>query len=201
MQFMNMRSVLLAAGLALASALPAAAEKLSLSALSAYLNSFETARGAFTQINDDGTIQTGTIYIRRPGRVRFEYDPPEETLVLASGGAVAVFDPKGNSGPETYPLERTPLKIILARQVDLSRERMVSAHDHDGSATTVTAQDPENPDYGNIQLVFTGPPVELRQWKVNDSGGGSTTVVLGDLELGPSLPNRLFNIQLNTRQR
>lgn len=198
---MNMRSILLAAGLALASSLPAAAEKLSLSAISAYLNSFETARGAFTQINDDGTIQTGTIYIRRPGRVRFEYDPPDETLVLASGGAVAVFDPKGNSGPETYPLERTPLKIILARQVDLSRERMVTAHTHDGTATTVTAQDPENPDYGNIQLVFTGPPVELRQWRVNDSGGGSTTVVLGELEIGPALPNRLFNIQLNTRQR
>jgi outer membrane lipoprotein-sorting protein len=198
---MTVRSLLLAAGLALASALPAAAEKLPLSAISAYLNSFETARGAFTQINDDGTIQTGTIYIRRPGRVRFEYDPPDETLVLASGGAVAVFDPKGNAGPETYPLERTPLKIILARRVDLSRERMVTAHDYDGTATIVTAQDPENPDYGNIQLVFTGSPVELRQWKVNDSGGGSTTVVLGDLELGPTLPNRLFNIQLNAQQR
>lgn len=198
---MTVRSLLLAAGLALASALPAAAEKLPLSAISAYLNSFETARGAFTQINDDGTIQTGTIYIRRPGRVRFEYDPPDETLVLASGGAVAVFDPKGNAGPETYPLERTPLKIILARRVDLSRERMVTAHDYDGTATIVTAQDPENPDYGNIQLVFTGSPVELRQWKVNDSGGGSTTVVLGDLELGPALPNRLFNIQLNAQQR
>jgi outer membrane lipoprotein-sorting protein len=198
---MTVRSLLLAAGLALAWALPAAAEKLPLSAISAYLNSFETARGAFTQINDDGTIQTGTIYIRRPGRVRFEYDPPDETLVLASGGAVAVFDPKGNAGPETYPLERTPLKIILARRVDLSRERMVTAHDYDGTATIVTAQDPENPDYGNIQLVFTGSPVELRQWKVNDSGGGSTTVVLGDLELGPTLPNRLFNIQLNAQQR
>lgn len=198
---MTVRSLLLAAGLALAWALPAAAEKLPLSAISAYLNSFETARGAFTQINDDGTIQTGTIYIRRPGRVRFEYDPPDETLVLASGGAVAVFDPKGNAGPETYPLERTPLKIILARRVDLSRERMVTAHDYDGTATIVTAQDPENPDYGNIQLVFTGSPVELRQWKVNDSGGGSTTVVLGDLELGPALPNRLFNIQLNAQQR
>lgn len=198
---MTVRSFLLAAGLALAAALPAAAEKLPLSAISAYLNSFETARGAFTQINDDGTIQTGTLYIRRPGRMRFEYDPPDETLVLASGGAVAVFDPKGNAGPETYPLERTPLKIILARQVDLSRERMVTAHDYDGTATIVTAQDPENPDYGSLQLVFTGSPVELRQWKVIDAAGGSTTVVLGDLELGPALPNRLFNIQLNTRQR
>lgn len=198
---MTVRSFLLAAGLALAAALPAAAEKLPLSAISAYLNSFETARGAFTQINDDGTIQTGTLYIRRPGRMRFEYDPPDETLVLASGGAVAVFDPKGNAGPETYPLERTPLKIILARQVDLSRERMVTAHDYDGTATIVTAQDPENPDYGSLQLVFTGSPVELRQWKVIDAAGGSTTVVLGELELGPALPNRLFNIQLNTRQR
>ncbi len=195
-----MTRTLIAAAFALTAAGPAAADKLSLPEISAYLNQLRTVEGEFTQINADDTIQTGTIYISRPGKVRFEYDPPEETLVLASGGAVAIFDPKGNAGPETYPLDRTPLKIILAENVDLTRERMVTGHALDGNSTVVTAQDPEHPEYGDIQLVFTGPPIELRQWRVNDDQGNSTTVVLGDVSVGGRLPDSLFNIQINTQR-
>jgi len=57
----------------------------------------------------------------------------------------------------------------------------------------VTAQDPENPEYGSIQMKFTGNPVQLRQWVVLDDGGGRTTVVLGGLKTGGSLSNRLFD--------
>lgn len=186
---------------ALAMALPAAAERLSLPALSDYLNGLRTASGDFTQINADGTISTGTIYINRPGRIRFEYSPPDQTLVLASAGSVAIFDPKSNTGPETYPLARTPLSIILADRVDLGRASMVVAHDYDGTATTVTAQDPQHPEYGNIQMVFTGNPVQLRQWVINDDAGNSTTVVLGDLRLGQSIAARMFDIRAEADRR
>ncbi|MDR9393401.1 MAG: outer membrane lipoprotein carrier protein LolA [Roseovarius sp.] len=175
-------------------ALPAAAEKLSLAQISTYLNGLETARGDFTQINDDGSISTGRILLKRPGRVRFEYTPPEETLVIADGDRVGIIDPKSNTGPEAYPLNRTPLKIILARNVDLTRERMVTGHASDGKTTTVRAQDPDHPEYGSIELVFSGPPVQLRQWVINDSGGGRTTVVLGELTPDVSLRNERFEI-------
>ena len=105
-----------------------------------------------------------------------------------------VYDPKSNQKAEKYPLRRTPLSIILARRVDLGQARMVVDHSYDGTATTVTAQDPENPEYGNIQLNFTKNPVELRQWIVNDANGGQTTVILGDLKTGGRLPSSLFNI-------
>ena len=187
---------------AIASALtaPAWAEKLSLNAISSYLNGMQSAKGSFTQVNDDGTISTGTIYIKRPGKIRFEYNPPDKTLVLASAGAVAIFDPKTNQGPETYPLNRTPLKIILAKNVDLGRANMVTGHSYDGTATIVTAQDPEHPEYGNIQLKFTGNPVELRQWIINDDSGSRTTVVLGALNKGGNMPLALFDIELNTKK-
>ena len=94
---------------------------------------------------------------------------------------------------QTYPLRLTPLSIILARNVDLSRAKMVVGHDYDGTATIVTAQDPENAEYGNIQMKFTDAPVQLRQWVVNDSSGSQTTVVLGALTTGGALANRLFN--------
>lgn len=180
---------------------PLAAEKLSLSALSAYLNGLQSAEAKFTQINGDGTISTGDILIKRPGRIRFEYDPPEKTLVVAGGGAVAIFDPKAGPRPETYPLNKTPLSLILAKNVDLARAKMVVGHSYDGTATTITAQDPEHPEYGNIQLKFTDSPVELRQWIINDEGGNSTTVILGEMNKGVTLGDTLFNIETATERQ
>ncbi|MDQ7070359.1 MAG: outer membrane lipoprotein carrier protein LolA [Rhodobacterales bacterium] len=187
---------LLAPVIAVALAMPASAEKLALSEISAFLNAMKTAKSPFTQINDDGTISTGTLFIKRPGRVRFEYNPPDDTLVLASGGAVAIFDSKSNAGPQTYPLNKTPLSIILGKNVNLGQARMVTGHGYDGTATTITAQDPDHPEYGNIQLVFTPNPVQLRQWVINDDTGSQTTVILGDLQAGGILRDSIFNIQL-----
>jgi len=181
--------------------LPAAAEKLSLGEISSYLNRLQTAQGAFTQVNEDGSISTGRILLKRPGRVRFEYDPPEEALVVADGDTVGIIDPRSNDGPQGYPLHRTPLKIILANNVDLTRERMVVGHASDGTSTTVRAQDPEHPEYGSIDLVFTGDPVELRQWVIHDGSGSQTTVILGDLQTGVRLRNEQFEIPGKRRMR
>jgi len=173
--------------------LPAAAEKLSLGEISAYLNSLRTAQGQFTQVNEDGSISTGRILLKRPGRVRFEYDPPEAALVVADGDTVGIIDPRSNER-QGYPLHRTPLKIILERNVNLGRARMVTAHVSDGTTTTVRAQDPDNPEYGSIDLVFTANPVELRQWIINDANGGRTTVILGDLVKDVRLADENFVI-------
>lgn len=179
----------------------AMSQPISLGNLSQYLNRLITAQAGFTQINSDGTISTGTLYINRPGRVRFEYDPPERGLVLAGGGSVAVFDPKSNQPPTQYPLRQTPLSIILAKDVDLARARMVTGHSSDGVSTTVTAQDPDNPGNGSIRLVFTDTPIELRQWVVTDGGGGQTTVILNNLKTGVRMPQSYFNIVEETERR
>jgi outer membrane lipoprotein-sorting protein len=181
--------------------LPAAAEKLSLSEISRYLNGLTTLKAEFTQVNADQTISTGTILINRPGRARFEYNPPDETLVIAGGQQLAVFDGKSNTGPEQYPLKETPLNLILARNVDLSRSGMVVGHSYDGTATTVTAQDPDHPEYGNIRLMFTGGPVELRQWVITDSAGAETAVILGEIKTGLSYPTATFSINAEVSKR
>lgn len=191
-----MKQLLLAPVLTLGLALPAWAEKLPLGEISSYLNAMKTAQAKFTQVNDDGSVSTGTLFIKRPGRVRFEYDPPEKALVLAGSNTVAVFDGSSNTGPATYPLDKTPLSIILAANVDLSRARMVTGHKSDDTTTTVVAQDPSHPEYGNLQMVFTGSPVELRQWVVTDDTGAKTTVILGELKQGVRLSDTLFNIAL-----
>lgn len=179
----------------------ATAQQLTLGQVSAYLNQLQTAQGGFTQINADGTLSTGQIYIKRPGRIRFEYNAPSNALVMAGGGQLAVFDARSNTGPERYPLNQTPLSIILQENVDLGRERMVTNVVSDGTTTTVTAQDPDNPNYGSIQMVFTANPIELRQWVVTDDLGTETTVILNDLISGSVIRDILFNINAETRNR
>jgi outer membrane lipoprotein-sorting protein len=161
----------------------ALADPISLIEISRYFNSFFTAQSGFTQINPNGTLFTGRLFIRRPGRVRFEYDPPEQSLVLAGGGQVAIFDGRSNQGPTQYPLSRTPLSLILAEDVDFSTDSMVVDHFNDDTTTSVVAQDPEHPEYGNIRLVFTHEPTELRQWIITDDIGRETTVILGEMEV------------------
>ncbi len=196
---MNIRSLALAPALILGLAFPALAERISLNEISRYLNSLTTVTSQFTQINPDGTVSTGTVYIQRPGRVRFEYDN-DRTLVLASGGNVAVFDAKSNSGPQQYPLSQTPLSIILDANVNLGRQGMVTGHSEKENATVVTAQDPQRPQNGNIQMVFTSP-TELRQWVVTDDSGQKTTVILGEMQKGGSIPASRFSIQSELSRR
>ncbi|MDV7271660.1 outer membrane lipoprotein carrier protein LolA [Thioclava sp. A2] len=180
---------------------PAFAERITLGELSRYLNELQTAEAEFTQVNSDGTISTGKLFIKRPGRARFEYAPPDKTLVMAGGSQVAIFDPKSNLGPEQYPLSKTPLNLILAANVDLSRNKMVVGHSENGAKTSVTAQDPEHPEYGTIELIFTGAPTELRQWVITDDSGSKTTVILGALQTGVSLGSRMFSIPAEIEAR
>lgn len=192
---------LLAAALALM--LPAAAQaaEVPLAQLSAYLNGLTMAEAEFTQKNADGSTSTGEIYIHRPGRMRFEYAPPNKALVIAGGGSVAVFDPKSNQPPAQYPLGRTPLSLILAPTVDLGEAKMVVDHHAQGADTVVVAEDPQHPDYGTITLVFSDDPVALKAWTVTDGTGAATTVTLSALKPVTALGDRLFDIPAEVSAR
>lgn len=197
---MRILAPLLAAAALAATALPAAAQ-IPVSEISRYLNSFRTAQAEFTQINSDGSISTGDLSLRRPGNARFDYDRPNRGLVIAGGQQVAIFDPKSNTAPEQYPLSQTPLSLILADNVNLGRSNMVVRHGGDATQTTITLQDPANPQYGNIQLVFTPAPTTLRQWVITDDAGQQTTVVLGDMRTGVQLGAGRFSIPQEVQRR
>lgn len=188
-----MKQIAFALALTLAAPAAWAADKLPLSQISSYLNGLKTVQTTFTQVNDDGSLSKGKLWLQRPGKMRFEYDPPDSAVVLARSGTVQIFDPKSNQPPEQYPLKRTPLSLVLARNVNLSQANMVVAHDFDGTATVVTAQDPKNPESGRIELMFTDNPVELRKWVIHDNAGSKTTVLLGPLTEGGRLDQKLFS--------
>lgn len=181
--------------------LGAGAEAIPLSDLSSYINGLKTAQAKFTQINSDGSLSTGTLYLKRPGRARFEYDPPNDALVIAGGSQLAIFDAKSNQPPEQYPLKKTPLNLILKRNANLAKSGMVAGHFEDGAATVVAARDPDHPDQGTIELYFTGDPIALRKWIITDAGGTQTAVVLNGLTEGVELGSLLFNIPFEVESR
>ncbi len=193
-----MRLIAFALAISLAASAAWAADKLPLSEISKYLNGLKSVQTTFTQVNDDGSLSTGKLWLQRPGKMRFEYDPPNSAVVLANTGTVMIFDPKSNQPPEQYPLRRTPLSLVLDRNVNLGRANMVVGHDFDGTATVVTAQDPKNPETGRIELMFTSDPVELRKWVVHDEAGSQTTVLLGPLDKGGRLDQSLFSTSKRT---
>lgn len=182
-------------------AYPINAERITKEALSGYLNSLRTLQANFTQISGDSNLSTGILYIKRPGRVRFEYDEPNNALVLASGSQLAIFDPQGNNEPEIYPLARTPLSLILSDSINLAEDRMVVAHEYDGTSTILTVQDPSFPERGSMRLVFTGPEPQLRQWLVHDQNGDQTVIVLNNMKTHIVLSDSLFDIFVNRNKR
>jgi outer membrane lipoprotein-sorting protein len=93
------------------------------------------------------------------------------------------------------------LNLILGNNIDLGRAKMVIGHGGDATTTTVRAQDPQHPEYGTIDLIFSNQPVELRKWVITDEAGGKTTVSLGEMRKGESYPPSLFNITIAMEKR
>ncbi|ABV91807.1 outer membrane lipoprotein carrier protein [Dinoroseobacter shibae DFL 12 = DSM 16493] len=178
-----------------------AASLIPLPEIAAYLRGLDLVQARFTQRNADGSTSTGTLYLRRPGRARFEYDPPAEVLVMVGGGTVAIFDAKGDPTPESYPLRRTPLNVILSREVDLEGSDAIFGHQLDGDLTTVLAHDPAHPEYGRIALQFAADPVRLARWVIVGETGEQTVIELGPLTRPAQLSSNLFNIPGETNRR
>ena len=175
-------------------------EPLSLEAISDYIQGLTYAQSSFTQVNDDNTISTGMLWLRRPGWLRLEYDAPDSGLIMVFGGQLAIFDKKSNEPPEAYPARRTPLWLLLRRNVRLADQEMVIGHGHDGAYTYVDSMDPELPEYGWIRMRFSHDPIQLSNWTIYDAHGGETFMSLDQLELGQDVPNKFFDINLMRKE-
>jgi outer membrane lipoprotein-sorting protein len=165
-----------------------------LSRISNYLNGVITLEGSFVQIGHDGELSEGQFYMRRPGRIRFEYKPPNPALVVADGTWVGVYDTRLNT-LDRIPLGSTPLDLLLSKRVDLRSEGAIRSIERAPGLMRVTAIDPDAPDQGSITMVFAEDPLELRQWIVVDPQGLTTTVALSEMRSNVKLDPNLFFIE------
>jgi len=196
---MNRRTLLAAALTAMASpafaqtyttVLPRA-DKALVDQAAAYLQGLTTARGRFTQRSPRGAESAGTLYLSRPGKARFEYDPPAALLVVADGRNVSVFDRRLKSF-ERYPLGATPLALFLSRRVRLDNEVMVTRVTRADDSFTITVKDARKQADGSLTMTFANVPIQLLGWTVVDAQGQQTQVRLEGLTPVGTLEPALF---------
>tara|TARA_B100001778_G_scaffold322839_1_gene315560 strand:- start:444 stop:1067 length:624 start_codon:yes stop_codon:yes gene_type:complete len=177
------------------------ADPYSLANVSYYLTNLKFLKADFSQINADGTMSSGTILIKRPGRMRFEYYKPDKTLVLVSAGALAIFDPKGDEEPITYPIRNNPISLILKGEVDLLNSGIVEDYKVSIGEAFLTIRDPKKPELGSVELVFSGVKPELEEFTIKNENGSFTSIYLKDVEYPQTISETLFSISLETDKR
>jgi len=194
-----LKTQLFAAFLIVASILKA--DPYSLVNISHYLQNLKILKADFSQTNPDDTISSGKIFIKRPGRMRFEYYKPEKTLVLISAGALAIFDPNGDEEPVTYPIKNNPISLILKGEVDLLNSGIVGNYKVSAEKGVLTIRDPKNPELGSVELIFKGAKPELEKFTIKNENSSSTSILLKDIEYPKKINDTLFSIPLETNKR
>ena len=194
-RFFLTAAAVIGAGLASgAAAAQSGADARDLTRISNYLNGITTLEGKFVQVGPNGDLSEGRFYMRRPGRLRFEYRPPNPALVIADGTWVGVYDLQLET-LDRIPLGQTPLSLLLQERVNLKTAGAVDSVERSAGQIRVRAIDPDAPEQGSITMIFSDNPLELRQWVVVDNQGLTTTVALSETRANVKLDPNLFFIE------
>ncbi len=162
--------------------------------VSAYLSSVQQLVGNFVQVGPDGRRVKGEFYIQKPGKVRFEYDPPSPIEIVADGQSVVVRDRK-LATQDLYPLSQTPLRFLLSDRIDLLRDTNVVGVRADDVYVTVVIEE-KQPVIGTsrLMMMFGAKDYQLKQWTVTDPQGYDTTVAVSNLDTSKRPDPGMFKI-------
>ena len=164
----------------------------------AFFTNLSSMVADFTQVGGDGRRQGGTLYLQRPGKVRFEYDPPATLQVIADGRSVAVRDRK-LATQDLYSISQTPLKFLLRERVNLGQDIRITGITHDGNGVRINLEDSSTLGGTSRITLFFDPQIEaLSQWRIVDAQGFQTMVLLDKVERGRRIDQDLFKIQYET---
>ncbi len=160
--------------------------------LIAWLESLDTLNGEFTQVAPSGAISEGKFYLRRPGLLRFDYEPPAPLLIVANGGMVYVRDEELET-TDSYPAGKTPLKFLLQKNIDREDARIVAVDRGVDTIAVTFASDDEETE-GELTVIADAPDLKLRRWIVRDLQGGITVVTLDNVVYGEKIAMSQFRI-------
>lgn len=170
-----------------------AEQRATVDAVNTYFNSVDTIEGKFVQTGPDGSQATGYFVIDRPGKMRFRYSPPAKLDIIADGKTVAIDD-KAVQEQTLLLLSETPLRYLLDRNVDLTKETVVHSVQADDDLITVVIEDTGTFAQGRLTLIFDARTIELKQWTVTDNQGLDTTVNVYDVKTGTATDPSWFRI-------
>jgi outer membrane lipoprotein-sorting protein len=162
-----------------------------LSRVEAYLNSIRGLQARFLQVAPDGRTTEGQAWLVRPGRMRFQYDPPTPFLLVGGHGMLTFHDAQLKQ-TSNIPLSQTPLGLLLQDNLRLSGDVTVSRIARLPGQIQVTLYRTRSPQEGQLTLIFADNPLTLRQWVVTDAQRQETRVTLYDVRLGGNFDSKLF---------
>jgi outer membrane lipoprotein-sorting protein len=184
--------VLSALALLFAAALPAQAQgQVGVPEIEKYLNSIRTMQARFVQTNPNGSIIQGTFYVRRPGRLRFEYDPPSQLKIVADGFQVTMWDPTTKDFGQ-WPIGWTAASFLVKDPLLLSSDLRVEKLERVNGLIEATMSQAKKPQDGKVIVRFVENPLTLRGWTIIDNRGQQVTVALNGMQTGMQLADSLF---------
>lgn len=161
--------------------------------INAYFNRFKTMEGDFIQFGPHGEQSEGAFYISRPGKIRFQYRPPVKLDVISDGRNVSVLNTRTMT-QDFYPLNKTPLRYLLANNIDLMEPGLVDEVREESDLVAVVIVEKSKLVSGKLTLVFDRQSYELKQWIVTDAQGLNTSVAVYNVTTGKSSDPGLFKI-------
>lgn len=168
--------------------------------VAAYLNNLRSVQAKFQQVASTGNISFGRIYLRRPGDLRVEYDPPIPVLLVADGFWVSYYDKQLDQLTQ-IPIEQTPIWFLVQNTIEFTPKITVTNIERSPGAIRLTMYQTDKPDAGSASLTFADDPLELRQWTIKDSQGTQVEIALQDAEFGGALSNDLFAAPKTRKQQ
>lgn len=160
-----------------------------------YLNGITTLESRFTQLNQDGTIDSGKFYLWRPGRLRFEYDAPKSDYIVADGLLIHYWD-HGIKNYSNAPIGSTLAEFLLRKNISLSKDlTVVSLRRPQIGKLVLTLQQTENTEAGDVRLLFNENPLQLTKWRVTDGTGAITETELSHIQIDHKISAGLFRFK------
>jgi outer membrane lipoprotein-sorting protein len=167
--------------------------------ISLYLSTIQTLVGDFVQVGPDGTRTLGQFYIQKPGKVRFEYEPPNPIDITADGRLVSVRNRQLDT-QDLFPLSQTPLRFLLSDRIDLVRETtIIGVYADDIFATVVIEEKQPLIGTSRLMMMFDAKDLQLKQWTVTDAQGFDTTVAVSNLDTATKPDPRIFTINTSRK--
>jgi outer membrane lipoprotein-sorting protein len=156
-----------------------------------YINSIRTLQARFVQSNPNGGIVQGTLYVSRPGKMRFQYDPPSQLKIVADGWQVTMWDPPNRDFGQ-WPIGWTAASFLVKEPFKLSGDITVQKLDRVNGLLEVTMVQTRKPQEGRVTVRVAENPMQLRGWSILDNRGNKVDVALNDVQIGMPLASSLF---------
>jgi outer membrane lipoprotein-sorting protein len=186
-------TILSAVALLFAAAPPAQAQgQVGVPEIEKYFNAIRTLKARFVQTNPNGSIIQGTLYVRRPGRMRFEYDPPSQLKIVADGFQVTMWDPTTKDFGQ-WPIGWTAVSFLVKDPLSLSGDLRVEKLERVNGLIEATMSQTKKPQDGKVIVRFAENPLTWRGWTIIDSRGQQVSVALTDMQTGMQLADSLFS--------